>query len=336
MKLFVYVLFLCTVVLGREAKTLDGGKRTVRNLVRKKRILKGEVVNEVVPYMVSVQRRWDRAHVCGGTLVYLRLVVTSCSCVAHSDDSASGLEPALPKGYIVIAGSKSNWNLNDANTRIAVRMEADARCRYDLGSELWEHDIGYITVQKPFNFIENNLETIKNFPTTQWKLDADLATFMYKTDFQEGGKEYCYVYGWGASATKKEDGVFDVDDITADLKHKAVQFVNKSDCRARLCSVNRGGCAFDLDKSKAFCIASSGGAKGPLCFGDNGSPLICGGRFFAVGEVTFECGFYQFSLFFKIDVETIRTYLSDHTSFPKISHFLFPFLTVFLSLQFRV
>ncbi|XP_024080514.1 granzyme K-like [Cimex lectularius] len=314
---------------GSEVEALDGENEHPENLVRKKRILGGEVVNDNVGiFVASVQRRADRAHLCVGTLVTLRHLVTTCHCVAHSDDSSSGITTALPEGHIVIAGSKNSFTLDNQNTRNVSRMEADYRCRYNSDAAMWEYNLGYITVLKAFRYIENKLGTIKKLHNTQKDLDDELLVLMSTKALQSGGSEFCMVYGWGGTATKTTDGVFDVTTFPDPLNHKAVQFITLPTCQVRLCTIGKGICRYNFYKNKCFCVAASGDGVGPLCDGDSGAPLICKEKFYGVGEVVHECGAVKVSLFFKLDIESIKHYILSGTSFPKINYPLFFIMSV--------
>ncbi|XP_024080517.1 uncharacterized protein LOC112126179 [Cimex lectularius] len=338
MKLLVFFLFY-TILPGIEVQEVqeaqDNNNQTIRKLIRKKRILGGEDVNPgTAIFMASLQRRSDRAHVCAGSLITLRHLITTCSCVSHSYDSSSGLTTALPEGHIVIAGSANNWQLEEAHTRNVSRFEADYRCRYNIIAGMWEYNIGYITVSHAYEFMDEKLGLIKNLHHTQYEFDKDFAALMAEKELQEGGKEYCHVYGWGASTkTKNEEGTFDVGGFTAQLKLKAVQHINQISCKARICGIGNGACTYELEPNKCFCMVSAGMRDGPLCDADNGTPLMCKDRLWGVGEMLFECGLVKASLFFKLDIDSINHYIFSSATFPKIDYLLIFILAAFITLQ---
>ncbi|XP_014246366.1 thrombin-like enzyme halystase isoform X2 [Cimex lectularius] len=276
---------------------------SMRPLIRRKRLTGGiETFPNEAMMVGSLQRKLDRTHFCGVTLITMKHGVTACSCAIFGLPT----DADLPQGtdFVVMAGDKQ-WNTKD-KTRIrdVKSFWRDYRCRMDEDAGIWKFGIGYFELSLPFPSA-GGPEYASGIPTTQAEYEKAFKKYYENVKFSQGSvTDYCYTYGWGAKKYDVKSG--DPTIFPPALNKRAMQFLSMKDCQDRLCS--HGFCSFKIEKIGAVCLGVPDNSNGGVCKGDAGNPLMCGNKFFGVGEEAPDCGnILRFAIFYKLDISVIQT-----------------------------
>lgn len=198
------------------------------------RIIGGDAVEELAPFMVSIQiqRNNGYAHVCGGTIIGRHKVLTA----AHCFDALP-----LDANWRVYYG---NNNLNDAgnpdSTANTSAIEGVHRHpEYVPGSFL--NDVAVVHVSEPFNATPINIAT----PSTEPVFDG-LVT----------GE----VFGWGV--TDENSNV-----LSNTLQSVEVPFQTQATCQSTFPTSEA------VSTGDSFCAGVAEGGL-DACLGDSGGPII--------------------------------------------------------------
>ncbi|XP_014246369.1 testisin-like isoform X2 [Cimex lectularius] len=277
--------------------------KSIRPLIRRKRLTGGidAMVNEGT-LVGSLQRKADRKHFCGVTLVTLKHGVTACSCVIFGLPNDADLQQGTE--YVVMAGDKK-WETQDQKRlRDVQSFWKDSRCDMDPDIGIWQFGMGYFELSMAFP-AAGGPDYAAGMPTSQDEYETLFKKFSENIEYAQGSvTKYCYTYGWGAK--KYDVKLGDPTLFPPSLNKRAVQFISMKDCQDRLC--NNGFCSFKVEKSGGFCLGVPDNSNGGLCKGDAGNPLICEKKFYGVGEEAPDCGsILKFSIFYKLDIDMIQS-----------------------------
>lgn len=149
------------------------------------------VIEREFPYQISLQEEWpffnDWSHICGGSIVTTRHVVTAAHC----------LEPFYPSGLSIFAGN------TDLNGRIGKRFMVESFIVHPDYEYLVSSDIGILTTETPIEFnkhvsLDATFDICTLFNMHLYNLDhrIKIHAIQYSPEVIGGGK-YVEVTGWG-------------------------------------------------------------------------------------------------------------------------------------------
>ncbi|XP_026494892.2 mast cell protease 1A-like [Vanessa tameamea] len=194
------------------------------------------------PYLVTLQLRflWIRAHVCGGSILSNKWVLTAAHCIKESF-----LTRWLPLDAIAGAHDVYNFGPKAQINAIGKRFPHPL---YPGG--IGPYDIAVLQTSKPFTFT-NEVQPI-NLPYNNYKISNDPLTLA----------------GWGVLRT-----TFFIPDSPSRLQEVKVTYIPYQECYAAIEKIKDIDESNPLNKDANICTGPlSGGIA--ACSGDSGGPLI--------------------------------------------------------------
>ncbi|XP_046964585.1 kallikrein 1-related peptidase b22-like [Vanessa cardui] len=203
------------------------------------------------PYLVTLQLRffWIRAHVCGGSILSEKWVLTAAHCIQESF-----LTRWLPMDAIAGAHNVNNFGpkaqINAIGKRFPHPLYPGLASNHLTTTGIGPYDIAVLQTSKPFRFT-NEVQPI-NLPYNNYKIDNDPLTLA----------------GWGALRT-----TFFIPDLPSRLQEVKVTYIPYQECYAAIEKIKDIDESNPLDKDANICTGPlSGGIA--ACSGDSGGPLI--------------------------------------------------------------
>ncbi|XP_014261866.1 granzyme K-like [Cimex lectularius] len=243
---------------------------------QKDKNLDGQLANlKDYNYVASLQNRAGE-HKCGGIILTPRKVITTCLC---------GSKLSLMEMRVVAGSSHVSPIVPGYQVRIVKTIQKHPSCK--LGSDLFVYDIALVDVKYEFIFSK----FLNAFPTFyRYKLNTrneQLYNSGGATHFQLiiRTSSRCDLVGFGLDRLINETSV----SKTARLNKAEVTMLNNEACDAELSSC----CAFQTKKSgkvspNGKACTTTATSRG--CREDEGSPLVCEKKVWALLSKTVDCG----------------------------------------------
>ncbi|KAI3386228.1 hypothetical protein SNEBB_000635 [Seison nebaliae] len=201
------------------------------------------------PWIISLQM--NNNHLCGGSLIHERLVVTAAHCFGRSRN---------PKSYQVVTGA-----LNLRNRQIRRIPVAKLEIHQNFKRDRWSmaHDIALIKLSCAVPF------------TNSPKSERDLHPICISPVGKKFDRNICFAAGWGA-LRMGGNSVPDLREVKLTIQDSQSVCANVAG-RRNTVNVNYQTCATASKRNE------------DTCFGDSGGPLICrdGSKWYLHGLTSF-------------------------------------------------
>ncbi|XP_022905883.2 chymotrypsin-2-like [Onthophagus taurus] len=209
-----YLLFLFLILT--ESKKIRRRKKV--------RIIEGEVANQKdYPFVVSII--YNNRHICGGSLISERYVLTAAHC------TYSGSEPRNIENILISVGS-SKW---ETGTKYEI-SKSYAHEDYDKATTT--NDIGLFKTEEDVEFTQN-VQPIK----------------LYLNDLPKESDLECMVIGWGFTS----DNGFMVRKASSVLNLVKIKTISIESCRKFYRHIDERNICLTGSSRKGTCSGDSGG-----------------------------------------------------------------------------
>ncbi|XP_024084556.1 complement factor D-like [Cimex lectularius] len=262
------------------------------------------------PFVVSVETRSGRTHVCIGVLLSLTHVLSACHCFCSPNKSGSAI--LKKENYTVIAGLTTLRGKRSYQTRDVLNITVHPKCKtshIDIG---WENDCAVLRLVKIFSNTQY-AQPIRIFSNMRDEVEEEFADLV--TQGLKCSTLVRPVYG------NVTIGMFEEIDMTSLTPYR---------CYRSLC-LQRNLCApHVLNIARDVCFTPVQN-MGPVCGMNTASPLICGGFVWGMLKWAPSCNKTESPMLFSL-LHSFMDFYAPFVSSAITKHFHFNVLLLILPL----
>ncbi|XP_014260777.1 uncharacterized protein LOC106673248 [Cimex lectularius] len=216
------------------------------------------------PFVVSIQKKWKEQHVCLGTIINVNYVITSCNCFCDWNEPW-GERVCYGKGDFVLYYSKNRTAQDDRGESkeiAALKIHPDCgRFKKRLG---WDYNMAIVVSKSEF----------KSWPSAK--------PIFNLVKREAVASLHGYQNGECTSVVRRNGSTF--VNLTNRIYFQAVELtvLTFDDCIKAICLFSHDSCLTkDSDDDHHICVRPLR-FDNHICELDQGAPLLCANRFWAI------------------------------------------------------
>ncbi|KAF6200240.1 hypothetical protein GE061_006543 [Apolygus lucorum] len=242
------------------------------------------------PYVVSLMHQKYKVHICTGTLLSSKVVLSYIRCVVRRKTVADKVVFTVAEAYqIIVAAGLTSLKIKDADTMVFRHVDLIITT-YD---NAFKGHLVFLMLEKALPY------SIYHHPVKLYSMDLKVVG---KKLQEHVGKSFCEVITWEDTVICSDSKIL----RPKNLKAYRVKILESSECstqKLRLGVRSSGDWSIKSEESQHHCFVGMGGRR---CGSAPGGPVVCGNSVYGIMSLGTSCSeFGDFTDFIPLNTSEI-------------------------------